>query len=1078
MTRLRREVNAAAAKVTAKIGVTVKTTGLRTELRRAVKEAAEKSKVAAKIGVRIPVADFRRAVREVAEKAKAQAKIGVRIPVTEMRRAVKEAGDKAQAKVRVDADTKPARRAIDALKHVRVKLNADTSDFNAQLKKAASAAASLGMVVAKGLGLAVVAAGAAAGAANLVSFAAAAVTAAQSAGLLPAVVGAYVGVMATFKLALSGVGDAIKESFNAYSKLAAGQQLSAAEQEKLNAALDKLAPSARATVGEIMKLAPAFDALRLDVQERFFAGLNSSVKSLGERYLPVLKTGFGQISSEINGGLRQALADLDTEANSSSLLVLLNNTAAAGRRVFEALGPIGSALLRIGEIGSGFLPGLTSGLADWAQRFADGIERAAEDGRLQQWISDGLSMLGQLATMGRNVVGILKGVFAAADAAGGGGAFGLVSQVLAVLNEAANSAGGQQALIAVFTALGQVGSALAPVLTAVVSGLAPLATIIGELATAASPGLTVLINALAEGLRLLAPAAAPVGRALSEVARAVAPLLPLLGAQLANILIIAAGALSNIARQAGPLIGVWARMGVQLATTLLPVLQELVAGGLGPATQAGLAIAKAFMPLVPVIVQLARVIAGQLIQYLPQMQAMLTQLVPVLAQAADELGQALLEALLALAPQIPSLVAAGVQLAMAFTQLLVAVIPLLPYLVQVAVLGIRLSAWLAGLVPVIALAATGFVRALGAVRSFGQTVAGAASSVGQFLTRAWAFIQGVGSAIGRFFTVTVPGWISGAVAWFAALPGRIGAALAALPGQLIGLLQAALTQAAYWVGYGIGLIIAYVVAMPGQAAAAFSMLVTAVSNAVTSVLSWLGSLPDRASAIIADLWARAQALFSAGVAAVVDFAYQLPGRLSSAVSDARSRVTGAFSSMWNTVRSTVSTGVDRTVSAVRGIPGRLGDLGSLLKKAGGQLIDGLVSGIESAVGRAVDAAKGVVNAAVKGAKDALGIKSPSRVFAAIGRQVVAGYTVGIDRNRPSAVKAAERLAGAVTGAASGAAPAPAPQPAAGDSTTTVAAPLVGQVTLQTTPGASVADQLEELMFQLRVIRRGGVVAGT
>ncbi|MCX5070829.1 hypothetical protein OOJ91_33835 [Micromonospora lupini] len=1076
---LRTKVNAAAEKVKAKIGVQVKTTGLRTELRKAVKEAAAKSKVVASVGVKVTATELRRAVKEAAEKARAKVKIAVAVSATQLRRSVNEAAEKARPKIRVDADTKPARRAIDGLKSTRVNINVHTGSLTRSLRKAVSAAASLGGALIKGLGLAVVSAGAAAAATNVLGFAAAAATAAQSAGLLPAAVGAGIGILAALKLALSGVGDAISETFGAYSKLAAGGTLTAAEQEKLNEALSKLSPSARAFVLELAKVAPALNNLRLGVQEKFFVGLAGAVGSLATRYLPSLRDGLGEIASQVSGGLYGALSRLDTEANRISLVTLLFNSAGAAGHLSGALGPIVEMLLRIAEVGSNFLPGLASGLAEAADSAASFINAAADDGRLQEFISAGLSMLGDLARMGQDVIGILRGVFAAANEATGGGAFTLVKQVLDTLNTAANSVQGQQALVAVFTALAQVGSALSPVLSAVVGGLGPLASIVGDLAVALSPGLTVLVSALAEGLRLLAPAATPVGRALSDVARAVAPLLPLLGAQLANGLTLVAGILSVVARQAGPLLGVWARMGVQLATTLLPILQQLIAGGLEPAAMAGLALARAVMPLVPVIVQLARVIAAQLMANLPALQQMFTgQLVPAVTKIATALGGALLDALLALAPQLPDLVDAGIQLALAMTQLLVSVVPLLPYMVRIGVVGVQLLIWLLKLAPVLAWAAGLFTGLVGAVLGIPGVLGRAAAAVGGFFASAWALIQSVGTSIGQFFTVTLPGWLLAVGGWFAALPGRILAALVALPGLLGSLFLTALNQAAYWVGFGVASIIRYFLELPERTAAAIGQLVAVVAGGVAAVGSWFQQLPSRVSAIVSDLWARAGALFSAGVAAVVSYALQLPGRLSGAVDAAKARVTSAFSSMWAAARASVSSGVSDTASTIKGLPGRLGDLGSLLKGAGRQLIAGLVAGIKGATGQAVDAAKGVVGSAIRGAKDALGIKSPSRVFMRIGAQMVAGYTIGIDKSRPSAVQAAERLAGAVTTSAAAAGPVtPAPGRSGADEAAGLA-PLIGSLTMQAVPGASVHDQIEELMFQLRVMRRGGVVAGT
>ncbi|MEU3455579.1 hypothetical protein ABZ671_18560 [Micromonospora sp. NPDC006766] len=1075
---LRRRVNEAAAKVQAKVQVKVKTTGLRTELRNAVKEASEKSKITAKIGVRIPVADFRRAVREVAEKAKARAKIGVQIPVTEMRRAVKEAGDKAKAKVRVDADTKPARRAIDRLKDAKaeIKVKADTSDFHAKLKKATSAAGKFALVAAKGLGLGLLAASAAGAAANILGFAGAILTALNAVWLAPAAIGGLAAILGTVKLALSGVGDAVGEVFKAYATLASGGKLTAAEQEKLNDALDQLSPSARRFVKELGRLAPALNGLRLDVQERFFKGLNVQVRDLAARYLPVLKTGLGEISAELNGGMREALSWLDSKAASSSLAGMLDNTAGAARDLLGALGPIGLALLKIGDVGSSFLPGLSEGLAGWAAGWAEKIGQVASDGRLHQWIQDGLDMLGQLWQMGSDVVGILRGVFDAAKSATDGGAFGMVGQLLSTLNEAANSAEGQQALIAVFQGLAEVGAALNPVVKAVVAGLAPLSGIIGDLATALSPGLTILVDALAEGLRLMAPAAGPVGQALSDIAVALAPLLPMLGAQLANGLSLLAGILSTVAREAGPLLGVFGEMATEVAATLLPVIEELIAAGLGPAAEAGIAIAKAFMPLVPVVVELAKVIASKLMEHLPALQSMLAgELVPAIAKIAEALSGAFLDALLAVAPQLPDMVDAGLRLAEAFTELVVAIIPFLPQLMQMGLLAIKLLPWLFGLAEPISTVADLITGMLDAGDAFNQWLSDAASAVGDFFSDAGQAVEDAAGAIGDFFTETLPGWLDSAGEWFAALPGRIGEALSDLPGQVAAFFEDAAGEMAYWVGYGVGLVIGFLVDLPDRATEALTDLGTAVADGVDAVVAWFEELPGQVSAIVQDLWDQAQDLFSTGVDTVVGFVTELPDRLGEIVGDAYSRVTGAFDRMWSTVRQAVSDGVSDTVDTITGLPGRLGDLGGLLVDAGRDLIQGLINGVTQMADRAVGAIRGVIGKGIQGAKDALMSRSPSKVFMNIGKGVVQGYTIGIDRNAPAAVKAAERLATATAVGASAVAPTgPAGgRPVAGDAA--AGSPLIGQVTLQ--GGGSFADQLDELMFRLRVIRRGGVVAG-
>ncbi len=68
----------------------------------------------------------------------------------------------------------------------------------------------------------------------------------------------------------------------------------------------------------------------------------------------------------------------------------------------------------------------------------------------------------------------------------------------------------------------------------------------------------------------------------------------------------------------------------------------------------------------------------------------------------------------------------------------------------------------------------------------------------------------------------------------------------------------------------------------------------------------------------------------------------------------------------------------------------LGDMGK-------NLIDGLINGIKSGATAVINAMKGVVTGAIDAAKKALGIASPSKVFAEIGVQTGAGMEQGVNK---------------------------------------------------------------------------------
>ena len=80
-----------------------------------------------------------------------------------------------------------------------------------------------------------------------------------------------------------------------------------------------------------------------------------------------------------------------------------------------------------------------------------------------------------------------------------------------------------------------------------------------------------------------------------------------------------------------------------------------------------------------------------------------------------------------------------------------------------------------------------------------------------------------------------------------------------------------------------------------------------------------------------------------------------------------------------------------------------------LSGTGRDMIQGLIGGIKSKAGDLVNAAKGVVNDAIQGAKNLLGISSPSRVFMKFGRNIDEGLIVGIDSLVSKVARASRKM---------------------------------------------------------------------
>lgn len=119
----------------------------------------------------------------------------------------------------------------------------------------------------------------------------------------------------------------------------------------------------------------------------------------------------------------------------------------------------------------------------------------------------------------------------------------------------------------------------------------------------------------------------------------------------------------------------------------------------------------------------------------------------------------------------------------------------------------------------------------------------------------------------------------------------------------------------------------------------------------------------------------------------------------SGIKNLASTAWNAFTDVVNKVR----TGIQNAVSAVK-------DKVNSMLSAGKNFVMGFVNGIAGAIGSAVKAAANMAKKALKAAKNALGIKSPSREMAEVGMFTALGMANGIDDNADRVENAMSSLA--------------------------------------------------------------------
>lgn len=166
-------------------------------------------------------------------------------------------------------------------------------------------------------------------------------------------------------------------------------------------------------------------------------------------------------------------------------------------------------------------------------------------------------------------------------------------------------------------------------------------------------------------------------------------------------------------------------------------------------------------------------------------------------------------------------------------------------------------------------------------------------------------------------------------------------------------------------------------------------IIKQVLRAATRILKgdWSGAW-EAIKKILRSAWKIIRTIVSSGIRSIFD-----------STTPIRNRLRDIWRGAWDTVKATVRTSSSVVVGTIASIPSRivsaLGDLRDRLRFAGWSLIRGMVDGVKSAVSGLIDSVRRAVGSAVDAAKGVLGIRSPSKVFMAIGEDVASGLAIGI-----------------------------------------------------------------------------------
>ena len=144
---------------------------------------------------------------------------------------------------------------------------------------------------------------------------------------------------------------------------------------------------------------------------------------------------------------------------------------------------------------------------------------------------------------------------------------------------------------------------------------------------------------------------------------------------------------------------------------------------------------------------------------------------------------------------------------------------------------------------------------------------------------------------------------------------------------------------------------------------------------------------------------------------IIEYLSQLPSKVWTVLQNVISKISSFASNMASKAREAGQNFVNNIVNALSGLPSTMSTIGS-------NIVSGIWSGISSGWGWLKDKVSSLASSLFESAKKALGINSPSKVFAdEVGKWIPAGIAVGIDKNAKTALNSVRDLALSTVGSA-------------------------------------------------------------
>ena len=321
----------------------------------------------------------------------------------------------------------------------------------------------------------------------------------------PAAILSFVAVTKTLDIALKGVSKTIGASLSNDTATFAKE-------------MGKLQPAAQQAITALDGVIESLKGVGGTIQQNFFEGLAEPLVRFGEAAEVVARKNL-QPFATVLGDMAAALLDVATTSN------LLPGVNAVLQQTVKGVAGLQGPLTRLAPafgnlflVGSGFIDRMYDSLGRLIDRFSTFVNESAQSGSMNQWIEDSLAGFRQLGRILENLGSVFTSITFNAGQAGVG-ILDTLERITEAIDEALGSDQGQAFMIASFGLLAQIMDSLAIVAGPLVELFAVFATIVATRLTSALESAEPFLRSVAEIIGNLSSALPGVNDRVNDVAQ-------------------------------------------------------------------------------------------------------------------------------------------------------------------------------------------------------------------------------------------------------------------------------------------------------------------------------------------------------------------------------------------------------------------------------------------------------------------------------------------------------------------------------------------------------------------------------